>query len=264
MISSPSSAAHHHVQTQERLHEQLARNLAQEIVSGRIEPGQPIGSESSLATQFQVSKIVAREACQLLAALGLVQIQHGKRTIVRPQSDWNVLNPLVHAAHEAEGLGETFVPELYELRLLLEPRAAELAAVRSDPAHLERLNAILREMEGVSQVHHERFLELDHEFHLEMLKPLTSNRVLSAVLRDVNVLLSRHWALLDLSRDHGTVIEQHRRILDGIGAADPNAAAEATREHLRWAAQRFRDVHSQHEATREVRAQTAQDNRAAS
>lgn len=79
---------------QNRLHEQLAAHLCREIVSGRLSTGASIPSEPELVRQYGVSKTVVRETIQALAAAGLVRVQHGKRTTVLPESDWDILSHL--------------------------------------------------------------------------------------------------------------------------------------------------------------------------
>lgn len=224
----------------QRLHEQVAAALAQEIVGGRIPADTPIPSEPELAERFEVSKTVAREASQLLAAHGLVRVQHGKRTVARPAAEWNILNATVQRAFEAEGLSETFVPELYEVRRLLEPQGAAIAARRSDPAQLERIAQHLERMERSVGVADEQFLEMDREFHLAILSALEPNRVLNAILRDINALLRSNWALIDLTDHHREVVQQHAEIADAIRANDSGAASDAMQSHLEWALERYR------------------------
>ena len=225
-----------------RLHERVAISLAREIVSGRMRPGGAISTESELARRYEVSKTVAREASQLLATQGLIRIRHGKRTVVREEREWEILSPIVQEAYTAEGLGATFVPELYDVRILLEPHGARVAAEDTDPALLGEVKRILERMERAVGAPDEEFLELDRDFHLAILAALAPNRVLDAMLRDINSLLRSHWALIDLSRDHEAVVAQHRAIAEAIGAGDAAAAQGRMREHLAWARERFREV----------------------
>jgi DNA-binding FadR family transcriptional regulator len=70
---------------------------------------------------YGVSKTVVRETVQALAALGLVRVQHGKRSVVLPESDWNILSPQVQEAFRAARLAYPLVQELYDVRVILEP-----------------------------------------------------------------------------------------------------------------------------------------------
>ena len=75
-------------------------------------------------TRFGVSRTVARETVQALAMLGLVNVQHGKRTEVCPPEDWDILSSVVQEALRREGKAEPLLRDLYEFRLLIEPQAA--------------------------------------------------------------------------------------------------------------------------------------------
>ena len=107
-----------------RLSHQLATLLAAEIVSGRIEVGQAFPSAEEIVTRFGVSRTVARETVQALAMLGLVFVQHGKRTEVCPPEDWDILSSVVQEALRREGKAEPLLRDLYEFRILIEPQAA--------------------------------------------------------------------------------------------------------------------------------------------
>ena len=74
--------------------------------------------------RFGVSRTVARETVQALAMLGLVRVQHGKRTEVCPPEDWDILSAVVQEALRREGKAEPLLRDLYEFRLLIEPQAA--------------------------------------------------------------------------------------------------------------------------------------------
>ena len=56
--------------------------------------------------------------------LGMVNIQHGKRTEVCPPEDWDILSATVQEALRREGRAEPLLHDLYEFRLLIEPQAA--------------------------------------------------------------------------------------------------------------------------------------------
>ena len=77
-------------------------------------------------TGYGVSRTVARETVQALAMLGMVNVQHGKRTEVCPPEEWDILSAIVQEALRREGKAEPLLRDLYEFRLLIEPQAAAL------------------------------------------------------------------------------------------------------------------------------------------
>lgn len=218
-----------------KLHEQLGARIAREIVSLRLATGAPIPSEPELVAEFAVSKTVVRETVQALAAVGLVRVQHGKRTVVLPETEWNILSPLVQEAYREEDRAGGVVEELYEVRLLLEPPAARWTAERADADQLREISSIVGAMEA-SVEDHAIFLEHDRVFHFA-IGTAASNRVLRAILRDIHELLNTSWSLTELSSSEvETAFGQHARIAAAIAAHDGPGAEAAMRDHLAWAA----------------------------
>jgi GntR family transcriptional regulator, transcriptional repressor for pyruvate dehydrogenase complex len=222
--------------TTTRLRERLAAELARDIVSGELAPGSPIPSEPELVEEYEVSKTVARETVQMLGAVGLVNVQHGKRTTVQDGHEWNILSPLVQRAFLDAGSVDALVRELHEVRQLLEPRAAAHAAARAGDDDCQRLERITRAAcERRSTADTAQLLEFDREFHLAVVRSGAHNRVLSAILRDVYTIF--HKGIVELSEDSWqTAMEQHEAIAGAISAHDPDAAERMMRDHLEWAA----------------------------
>jgi DNA-binding FadR family transcriptional regulator len=184
-----------------KLHVQLAEQLAREIVSGRLSPGEPVPSEPQLVADYEVSKTVVRETLQLLAAAGMLSIQHGKRTLVTPEEQWNILSGVVQEAYRAEGLAGPMIQELYEVRLLLEPQAARWTAERAPAEQLEQIQGLIDEMDdALSSGDQAAFLESDRKFHAAIIGRGAANRVLQAILHDIHALLITSGAITELSR----------------------------------------------------------------
>ena len=84
-----------------------------------------------------------REALKVLAAKGLVASRRRTGTSVLPRASWNLLDPDVLAWHTPESIRKEFLDDLIELRRVIEPAAAALAARRVDPERLGRIKAAL-------------------------------------------------------------------------------------------------------------------------
>ena len=106
----------------------LAAALGGEIIAGVYPPGSRLPSEASLLERFKVSRPTLREAFRVLAAKGLIVSRQKVGTSVRPKSDWNMLDPDFLAWHLRAALNENFVNDLFQLRQMVEPQAAYLAA----------------------------------------------------------------------------------------------------------------------------------------
>jgi DNA-binding FadR family transcriptional regulator len=220
----------------QRLSQQLSTLLAAEIVSGRIAPGDAFPSSEEIVGRFSVSRTVAREAVQALAMLGMVNIQHGKRTEVRLAEDWDILSPTVQQALRHVGKAEPLLDDLYEFRLLIEPQAAAWMAQHGRPEDLAELGALVHRMEMPGTEASVRdVLEADRSFH-DLVARASRNRVLAAVSRDIGEVIATLWEVSKLdAADVARLAEQHRRIADAVQARDPDAAAAAMRDHLQWA-----------------------------
>jgi GntR family galactonate operon transcriptional repressor len=217
-----------------RLHERAAMLLAADVVAGRLAPGEQFPSTDEIVERFGFSRTVAREALQTLSLLGLVRVQHGKRTEVRPEEDWNVLTPVVQDALRREKRLKPIWKDLYEFRLLIEPPAAAWMATRGSDRDRGQLAALAGEMrvlsEDISNVR--RVLAADQAFH-RLIAQASANRVLSAVSRSFWEAVSVLWLESELSGQQlRDVAEQHQEITEAIVRRDAEAAARAMEEHL--------------------------------
>ncbi len=220
-----------------RLRERLAILLARDIVSGRLGPGAPFPSAEELVNDYGVSRTVARETVQTLSMLGLLNVQHGKRTEVCPPESWDILSAVVQEALRQEGKAAQFLADLYEFRLLIEPDAAALMAERGSAEaidELTRLADMMVELSGQSAAA-SVVMDADRDFH-NVISQGSGNRVLTAVSRDIREVMTTLWALSELGPEEIKVVaQQHRTIADAVARRSPSAAAAAMREHLSWA-----------------------------
>jgi GntR family transcriptional regulator, transcriptional repressor for pyruvate dehydrogenase complex len=221
-----------------RLGEQLAALLGAEIVAGRIPAGGQFPSAEEIGRRFQVSRTVARETVQTLAVLGLVRLQHGKRTEVLPEEEWNILSSVVQEALRRANKADSFLGDLYEFRLLIEPRAAARMAERGTDESVQELRGLVDKLEQLAETGQTAaVLEADREFH-NLVARASGNRVVAAVSRDIREMLGTLWGLSRLGGDEQReVARQHQLIADAIAARDPERAARAMHDHLNWASE---------------------------
>lgn len=129
------------------------------------------------------------------------------------------------------------------MRLLLEPRAAALAAERVE-ADLDRIEALAEEMQGLpdkgdSYAVYGRFAALDQEFH-DTLAAASGHPLLAAAVERLHT----HLHLFRLSPVTGgspATVTEHGRILRALLRRSPERAAQAMREHLVLSLERHRD-----------------------
>lgn len=181
------------------------------IREGVFQPGDRL-RETDVARRLSISRTPIREALRRLEADGIVEHRARIGAIIR-------------------SLSHTEVVELYEMRVVLERTAAELAAKHAAEAEidtLEDLNAAL------SKVHDDpaRAADLNQQFHRGIYLA-TRNHFLLASARALNnaLMLLGPTTLADEARI-STVCHQHQCILDAIRAGDVQAAGKSAEVHL--------------------------------
>lgn len=220
-----------------KMSEDLAVLIAETLANGTLAVGAELPSEVELAEHYEVSRPVAREAVQQLAFAGMLQVQHGKRTTVRAEREWNVLTPTVQVALERADRGEDLRRQLYEVRYVLESACAGFAAARATGDELASIARIISETNA--QAEHpesiEEFLRHDREFH-EAIALASDNLALRQLTREVHGYLSSSWeeSLLKVT-DVAEAAAQHAAIGAAVAAADSAAARRAMEAHIRWA-----------------------------
>lgn len=160
-----------------RLGDTVLARLAGAIADGRLKPGDPMPSEASIATSFGVSKQIAREAIRELSAMGVVHVQQGKTSRVRAAD----AVPLGRFFRLAVGDGIEGLTQALELRRILEPGIAALAAVRRTDDDVAALRAILQRMRGATG-DPARWIEADLDFHRALAR-ISGNRLIELQLQ---------------------------------------------------------------------------------
>jgi GntR family galactonate operon transcriptional repressor len=146
------------------LHRGVARTLALRLVEGKVAAGETLPTEDVLCTQFSVSRTVVREAVRVLIEKRMVQPRRRTGTIVLPADEWDLTDPELLAWRVETSLDHDFVRSLLDVRSLLEPAAAALAATRGTA---EEIAAIVGGFEQMKQTvaDREAFIAADMVFH---------------------------------------------------------------------------------------------------
>ncbi len=217
-----------------RIHGSIAHDLGVAIVTGQYQPGDVLSGEIEFSEQLQVSRTAYREAVRILAAKGLVESRPKTGTRVTERRRWNLLDPDVLAwTFEAEP-SQDFIRDLFELRMIVEPAAAELAARRRDGQDLARMGHALEEM-ARHGLGNEAGRDADRLFHQSILEA-TRNEPLMSLSSSIEAAVG--WTTVfkqrkrKLPRDP---VPDHRRLFDAIANADPDGARQAMTELVRLA-----------------------------
>jgi DNA-binding FadR family transcriptional regulator len=223
------------------LHREVAGRIGSLIAQGRIRPGSVLPNEPSLGTEFGVSRTALREAIKVLASKGLVEVRRKTGTRVRPQVNWNMLDPevltwLFSGAGIPAGL-----TDLLEVRKIVEPAAARMAALRATPEDLlEIREAYLGMVNAVGDL--PSSVESDLRFHLAVLEA-THNAFMRPFGALIQAALRASFRLTSSNRRlYRNTLTLHRAVVDAIEAGKSDASEAAM---LAVLAQTSRDIATQ-------------------
>lgn len=207
----------------------VIEGVGRAIVRGTYPPGELVPKEAELTDEYGVSRTSVREAMRVLAAKGLVDIRQKIGTRVRRTDQWNVFDVDILRWHSDEGRGEAILRDLVEVRQIMEPQAARLAAGRASMDDLRRLEGALRAM-GASVSERDAYAHADVDFHVAVYG--ASHNVL---LRQFGAVVADFMYLSfsvqqETARDEQRLaadVEQHAAVLRAIHRGQGEQAAEA-------------------------------------
>lgn len=213
-----------------RLHGSIARDLGIAIVTGEHRPGDVLAGEIDFACEHHVSRTAYREAIRILAAKGLVESRPKIGTRVTDPSRWHALDPDVVAwTFEGEPSAD-FIRDLFELRMVIEPAAAELAAARRTGEQLAQMGHALEEMARHGLTNPAGQIA-DQAFHATLLRA-TRNRTLISLASSIEAAV--RWTTIYKQRRHKLPrdpLPDHRQLYEAVIAAD-GAGARRAMSHL--------------------------------
>jgi len=217
-----------------RLHGSIAREIGTLIVSGRFAPGQLLDGEVEASQRRKVSRTAYREAMRILAAKGLVHCRPRVGTRVSALEQWHLLDPDVLSWVFSRDPAPQVLDGLFELRSIVEPAAAALAAVRRNQQHLDNMRRALDAM-SKHTLRAEEGRVADMEFHAAMLDATGNPFIVSltnGITSAVDALTAFKLRIAPLKRDPSP---DHWRVYDAIVARDADAARSAMNELIRLA-----------------------------
>ena len=170
-----------------------------------------------------MSRQAVREALKVLAAKGLVSSRRRAGTCVLPRSAWNLLDPDVLAWHPVSRLSPGFLRDLIELRHLVEPAAAGLAAARGDRDRIAAIGTALDVMRR-SVDDPEAFARADTGFHVAAFAA-SGNALIDRLSTILRPLLNASFAFQEMARpDNANTVRLHAVVYEAIVAGDAQAA----------------------------------------
>jgi DNA-binding FadR family transcriptional regulator len=199
----------------------VVEEIGSRVVRGTYKPGAALPNEGELGRELGASRSVVREAVKSLAAKGLVESRTRTGTRVLAPTHWNLLDLDVLGWRYAAMPRMQFFRELFEIRRMIEPSAAALAAERATEADIAVLETALSAMATASG---DAEIEADLRFHRGILTG-AHNELIVQMGGVIGVGLLTSFRISPQSFD--VFLPLHRRVFEGIRDRKPDAARAA-------------------------------------
>lgn len=211
-----------------RLYEQIVQQVEESIHKGALKPGDQLPPERELAQQFGVSRTAVREAVKALHEKGLVEAYPGRGTFITDGTSYSMRQSLDRMVKVGQAEGSAF---LAEVRAILEPEIAALAATRADAEDVSSMREQVAVMDGACK-DPDAFIEADLDFHLALAEAAANPIILSLIDSIVGLLREQRMGIFQVEGGPERGQHHHKKILKAIELRDPTGAREAMKAHL--------------------------------
>lgn len=204
----------------------ISQAIQRRIAAGEWANGDRLPSVDALAREFGVSRASIREALQALAALGVIEVLHGRGSFVRA------------SASAVDGYStwireqQYALQELCELRMAVETTAAQLAAFKATNSEIRALAETHARMRLAADDLHETVV-LDTRFHAIILSASRNRLLDQAIALTADYLTRARYRMHSVPGEIAHALTAHERVLEAIERRDPERAMRAMHEHLR-------------------------------
>jgi GntR family transcriptional regulator, transcriptional repressor for pyruvate dehydrogenase complex len=212
-----------------RLSERVIDAIREMIVEDNFKPGDKFYSENELTKKLEVSRSSIREAVRILEATGLVTVKHGKGIFIS-----NSMKQEMEAFSNWLKNNETALIEHFEVRLIIDPKAAAASARNADQFEIEKMEEVCNDFYLKTRENNiAGLIKCDEEFH-RLLAKSTKNKTLYFVMKTMTNSLSEGWiSSLHVPGRTEKTVGEHKDILDAIKQGDPDRAEQAMVVHLK-------------------------------
>ena len=210
------------------LTQQIVQDLGIAIVTSKFSGKDGFPIEAEICARYSASRSVVREAIKILNAKGLLIARPRRGTSVRPESEWNLLDPDVLFWMLKRRFNLPLLIDFTRARLAIEPAAAAEAARTATEEQQENMKRALARMAEAARGSLDP-LETDVDFHLSILEASNNqffyhmSPVVETALRFSIRFTNRQL------RQRVASLEEHRVILDAILARDQARAVAESR-----------------------------------
>jgi GntR family transcriptional repressor for pyruvate dehydrogenase complex len=212
-----------------RLYEQIVQQVEESIRKGALKAGDQLPAERELAEQFGVSRTAVREAVKALREKGLVEAYPGRGTFITSETS-NTIRITLDRMIKAGQLEGTL--QLVEVREILEPEIAALAATRANEETLREMRQAVKVMDTARE-DPDAYIEADLDFHLALAEAAANPIIFSLIDSIVAVLRQQRMRIFKVDGGPTRGQHHHKKILEAVEHRDASGAREAMRAHLR-------------------------------
>lgn len=212
-----------------RLYEQIVKQIEESVLKGTLKAGDQLPAERELAEQFGVSRTAVREAIKALGEKGLVESYSGRGTFITNGTSQAIRQSLDLMMRMGQVEGSA---HLAEVRSILEPEIAALAAERAEAQHLESMREAVNVMDSAME-NAEAFIEADLDFHLALAEGAGNPLILSLIDSIVGLLREQRMRIFQADGGPARGQYHHKRILKAVETHDTERARQAMRAHLK-------------------------------
>jgi GntR family transcriptional repressor for pyruvate dehydrogenase complex len=211
-----------------RLYEQIVQQIEESILKGTLKTGDQLPAERELAQRFGVSRTAVREAVKALREKGLVEAYSGRGTFITDGTSQAVRQSLDLMVKIGQPEGSQY---LAELRAILEPEIAGLAAARAQESDLATMREAVAVMDRAGR-DPDAYIEADLDFHLSLAEAAANPLILSLIDSIVGLLREQRMKIFKVEGGPERGQFHHKRILEAMEQRDPEKVRDAMRAHL--------------------------------
>lgn len=203
------------------LYEEVMVQLAELIRRGKFRPGDRLPSERELAAQMKISRSTLREGLRVMQLQGIIVSHRGAGNYMAGGNAEDLARALDHLA----------LHDIFELRLLVEPSIAALAAQRATPDDISKLEAILglQEQEIVGNT---LISETDEAFHTAIAETTHNSALLKIGALLIQIIAPSRRKSFQTPQRARLSLNSHRALVSAIRARDAQGARSQMEEHL--------------------------------
>ena len=210
-----------------RVSEEITEQVRDLITSGRLKIGDRLPAERELAKILQVGRSTVREAIRAMESLGILEARPGEGTFLIANPADAQPDPITANAFKSWENQR----KLFEVRMVIEPDLAALAARRASFPQILKMRETLQEQERLVK-QGEIGIEADTAFHFQLAEAAGNDVLLRIMENLMGLLRETREASLHTAGRTGRSLKQHKAVLRAIESRDPIAAESRMREHI--------------------------------